>query len=257
MQLQSSGANSAEAREVQNLLALRGCRGGVARNAARPAEPSGPFIFRFEPRDARTAPAPPRLERPPENRRARAAPPSKPVPETRSATFRTLCVRTCDGYYFPISFSTSRERLETDAETCQQMCPASDARLFYHAARRQGPEDMQSLDGTAYSALPNAFRYRSVLDQNCTCGKKNQSISLPSAAFLSEGARSDYAQLPEPRSAPGEDPETLLNRRGGLAARSGPPSLALTDDAAGRSIRVVWPAWNDELSEVMISSVPN
>ena len=27
-----------------------------------------------------------------------------------SGTFRTVCVRTCDGYYFPISYSTSASR---------------------------------------------------------------------------------------------------------------------------------------------------
>ncbi|MGB7287506.1 MAG: DUF2865 domain-containing protein, partial [Salaquimonas sp.] len=47
-------------------------------------------------------------------------------------TYRTLCVRTCDGYYFPISFSTTQKRFEEDAGQCQQMCPGAETALFYH-----------------------------------------------------------------------------------------------------------------------------
>ena len=46
--------------------------------------------------------------------------------------FRTICVRTCDGYYFPISFSTSSDRFRDDERTCQRMCPASEVILFSH-----------------------------------------------------------------------------------------------------------------------------
>jgi Protein of unknown function (DUF2865) len=40
-------------------------------------------------------------------------------------TYRTLCVRTCDGYYFPISYSTQPSRFPDDERTCQAMCPAA------------------------------------------------------------------------------------------------------------------------------------
>ena len=43
----------------------------------------------------------------------------------QSSTYRTLCVRTCDGYYFPISFSTVPDRFSEDERTCQRMCPAA------------------------------------------------------------------------------------------------------------------------------------
>ena len=38
---------------------------------------------------------------------------------------RTLCVRKTDGYYFPISFSTTPERFRIDNEICQNMCPGN------------------------------------------------------------------------------------------------------------------------------------
>jgi hypothetical protein len=86
-----------------------------------------------------------------------------------SNTVRTLCVRTCDGYYFPISFSTTRKHLEADEAACRRMCPAGDASLYYHS-RRDGPERMVSIAGAPYTDLENAFRYRTVLDRSCTCG---------------------------------------------------------------------------------------
>ena len=51
-------------------------------------------------------------------------------PQGRGGTFRTLCVRTCDGYYFPISFSTISDQFATDAQSCQNMCPRKRNRAF-------------------------------------------------------------------------------------------------------------------------------
>ncbi|HEY5929426.1 MAG TPA: DUF2865 domain-containing protein, partial [Burkholderiales bacterium] len=54
--------------------------------------------------------------------------------------YRTVCVRTCDGYFFPISFSTSQDRFREDEQTCQRMCPAAEVALFSH---RTSGEDMR------------------------------------------------------------------------------------------------------------------
>ena len=62
-------------------------------------------------------------------------------------TFRTLCVRTCDGYYFPISFSTTSEHFPADAQSCTAMCPGAEARLFYYPNPGGGPENMTSMTG--------------------------------------------------------------------------------------------------------------
>ena len=34
-------------------------------------------------------------------------------------TYRTVCDRVCDGYYFPISATGTRSRLKQDARVCQ------------------------------------------------------------------------------------------------------------------------------------------
>src|SRR5262249_5870830 len=49
-----------------------------------------------------------------------------------SGTFRTLCVRTCDGYYFPISYSTVPGKFADDEMVCRRMCPAAEVTLYTH-----------------------------------------------------------------------------------------------------------------------------
>src|SRR6185312_12574998 len=43
---------------------------------------------------------------------------NSPQPHERSPTYRTVCVRMCDGFYFPISYATGSANFAHDAETC-------------------------------------------------------------------------------------------------------------------------------------------
>jgi hypothetical protein len=90
-------------------------------------------------------------------------------------TFRTVCVRTCDGFYFPISYSTSPDRFRDDEQSCQRMCPASEVSLYtYH---NPGEEMAQavSLNGRPYTELPTAFQYRKAVDPGCSCRRPGES----------------------------------------------------------------------------------
>ena len=91
------------------------------------------------------------------------------------STYRTICVRSCDGYYFPISYATTPERFRDDEQACQRMCPAAEVSLYtYH---NPGEEVAQavSLNGQPYTALPNAFSYRKALTPACSCRKPGES----------------------------------------------------------------------------------
>jgi hypothetical protein len=85
------------------------------------------------------------------------------------ATYRTLCVRLCDGYYFPVSFSTLPNHFQRDAEACQSQC-AAPAELYYHQNPGGAVEQMVSA-GTQqpYTALKTAWRYRKEFVQGCSC----------------------------------------------------------------------------------------
>jgi len=90
-----------------------------------------------------------------------------PLPHERT-TYRTLCVRMCDGFYFPISYATSSTNFARDAETCAASC-GGDARLFYYPNPGGDVESMLDMTGRAYASFPIAFRYRKTMVQGCQC----------------------------------------------------------------------------------------
>jgi hypothetical protein len=103
------------------------------------------------------------------------APPADVGPQ--SGTYRTVCVRSCDGAYFPISFATVPARFPDDERTCKALCPAAEASLY---AYRNPGEDMNqavSISGQPYSTSPNAFRFRQEFNPSCSCKAAGQTWS--------------------------------------------------------------------------------
>lgn len=90
-------------------------------------------------------------------------------------TFRTVCVRTCDGFYFPISYSTSSDRFRDDEQTCQRMCPAAEVSLYTYHNPGEEMSQAVSLNGRLYTELPNAFQYRKSMSPECSCRRPGES----------------------------------------------------------------------------------
>ncbi len=83
-------------------------------------------------------------------------------------SYKTACVRTCDGYYWPVSRSVTRERFETDAKRCDAGC-LGEAKLFYQHKDSDDPKTMVDLEGKPYTELKTAFLYRKTLLNGCGC----------------------------------------------------------------------------------------
>jgi hypothetical protein len=81
---------------------------------------------------------------------------------------RTVCVRLCDGYFWPISSTTSVRNLQNDARKCEQSCGV-DAILFHEPAPGGDADELVDQDGRPYSSLPNAFLYRKSTVKGCAC----------------------------------------------------------------------------------------
>jgi len=79
---------------------------------------------------------------------------------------QAYCVRTCDGRYFPVTAPDNASR----AASCNSFCPASETKLVYGSSIDYAAGE----DGTPYSALPNAFRYRNEIVAGCTCNGRDQ-----------------------------------------------------------------------------------
>lgn len=93
-------------------------------------------------------------------------------PYFNRSTLRTVCVRSCDGYYWPVSFSTVAEYLPDDAARCSTECPGANVQLYYYHNPGETADQMVNLDGVPYTQLPNAFRYRKEYDPSCACKTK-------------------------------------------------------------------------------------
>ena len=97
--------------------------------------------------------------------------------------YRTICVRMCDGYYYPISFSSTPDQFGRDAAQCARTCPGAEVDLFFHSVPDEESEEMVSVaDQTPYRSLPNAFAYRrkaSFAGSQCSCDEK-----LPSSGGI-------------------------------------------------------------------------
>lgn len=69
------------------------------------------------------------------------------------------CVRLCDGRYFPLSGAGDPEA------KCAALCPKAESRVY----RGSGAIDAAEHEGRPYTALPNAFLYRTRLEPSCSC----------------------------------------------------------------------------------------
>lgn len=88
--------------------------------------------------------------------------------QQRNGSYTTVCVRMCDGFYFPISHGVPRSRFYNDANACRSRCGSAEARLFYHD-RSADMKTAVDLTGRSYAKLPIAFQHRKKLVSGCAC----------------------------------------------------------------------------------------
>ena len=94
---------------------------------------------------------------------------SKPYgPASYGGRYRTVCVRLCDGYFFPISNRSSRRDFYSDAQKCSSRCQ-SETRLYYMSPMAPDIKQARDQRGLSYRDLKTAFLYRKKLVNSCTC----------------------------------------------------------------------------------------
>ena len=90
---------------------------------------------------------------------------------SNNGSYRTMCVRTCDGAYFPISSQASSMNFQRDAQVCSMMCPGMQTELFYHSIHQESDAMRSAFTGRRYSELENAYRFRTTnAKENKVCG---------------------------------------------------------------------------------------
>lgn len=94
------------------------------------------------------------------------------------ATYRTLCVRLCDGYYFPVSFSTLPSHFPQDANACSSKCAAPTELYYYPNPGGSVDQSVALTSQTPYTTLKTAFRYRKEYVNGCSCKEAEYDSAL-------------------------------------------------------------------------------
>lgn len=149
-----------------------------------------------------------------------------PMDLPKSSTYRTVCVRTCDGYYFPISYATVPARFATDDALCRRLCPAAEAQLYTYRNPGEDIQQATSVTGKPYMSLPSALLYRKQLVQGCSCRAPGQSwaqalAGLEDATTLQKGdilvTEEQAKEMSQPR--PAEVPQQAKGKTAATPAR--------------------------------------
>ncbi|MEL6746564.1 MAG: DUF2865 domain-containing protein [Pseudomonadota bacterium] len=125
------------------------------------------------------------------------------APDTIQAgfTYRTMCVRLCDGYYFPVSYTALPSKFGSDTQICQQRC-AAPTDLYVYRSPGGEVEQMITPTGAPYQKLETAFRYRKEVVTGCSCSA-SQYDEVQVEAYNAQSAKQRVAarsQTPLPPS---------------------------------------------------------
>ena len=192
--------------------------------------------------------------------------------QARGGGSQALCVRTCDGGFFPLPMSARSASSDQLLELCRALCPNAEVQLFTRNSSRDIATAV-SIDGTPYENLPNALKFTKKFDPECGCKPPRQSwvealahaeqvldemgVAKASDTTVTEQQSKAMSQ-PEPsRPAQGAAAKKAKNRKGAPAPASedvgviaSPPAAAQPEtqtvespgpDGAPRQVQVVGP----------------
>ena len=170
---------------------------------------------------------------------------------------RTLCVRLCDGYYFPIEFDAASSRFDADAAACQSMYAREGQAALFVQANNDDVANATSLSGDRYADQPYAFFYRQNYVPACVAelhvglsalaSRYNALLPPPRQVAMAPRSRVPIPQLRRPFS---EDPETLANAAGRFTVKPVTPLAVALADAPPKHVRMVGPAYYADMFDL-------
>ena len=146
----------------------------------------------------------------------------QPVPQTARGGAQVICVRACDGAYFPMN-NLPDGRGGAD-ELCRALCPGAEAAAYSMPNGDDALRYAATIRGNrAYAALPNAFKFRKNFEPGCSCKPegKTWAQSLAKAESMLFRQKGDIFVTPlqaERLSRPAKVRLTLVGRADRTAA---------------------------------------
>jgi len=173
-----------------------------------------------------------------------APPPDVPLaseqPGAPQGGSEVLCVRHCDGGFFPLNYSPGRgSQMLTDF--CKASCPNTEVSVY----TRVPGEEIQTavgLDGEPYMDLPTALKYQKSLDPSCSCRATGASWAetLADAESMLNHNSKDVLVTPEKSAEMAQPkPDPAQKTKADAAAAKAPQSnddIEATDAAAAAQV---------------------
>lgn len=113
---------------------------------------------------------------------------------------QALCVRSCDGGFFPLSVPATQSSPDELTNLCQALCPNAEVNVYTRSPYLDIKTAVSLDDDTPYSEHPNALRFQKTFDPACTCKPKGQSWAealAPAEQILGHVRKSDIVVTPE------------------------------------------------------------
>jgi hypothetical protein len=133
----------------------------------------------------------------------------------------TVCVRSCDGFFFPLANNPGNAD-----EMCQALCPGSETTAFGMTGGGDIQNSVSRSTGQPYTSLANAGKYQRSFDAACTCRGQGQSWAqtLKDAEYLLDKRKGDII-VTEQRAAELSRPRVDPKRRGAAPATVQPAAV--------------------------------
>lgn len=141
------------------------------------------------------------------------------TPQTKAdrspSRYKTVCVRKCDGYFFPLAYQQDKGGFNRDQNICQGIYGKDQAELYFFPS--DGTIDnARSISGEAYKDKSFAFLYQRQFRQDCQ-GQLHAGLSKVRASFLAAADRVRFKQfavipIPVPRPSSSDEPDVWKPR---------------------------------------------
>ncbi|MGO9673391.1 MAG: DUF2865 domain-containing protein [Methylocella sp.] len=175
---------------------------------------------------------------------------------------QAVCVRTCDGGYFPLSISARGADPAFLTSLCQALCPNATVSVYTRVPYTQIDTAISLDSGAPYSEMPNALKFEKSFDAACTCKPPEQSWveALAGADRLLGGERKTdilvtpekSVELSQPKAesraagpdsaAPAASPAAAPSRSGAAPNQNpGATREVVGPDGVKRRVRIVGP----------------
>ncbi len=223
-QMQAGGGGGMRAELVARFNAY--CRGGQPQQAQQQPHERGFFESLFGGPQEEPRPQAPLPEAP------RAGPNPDDDGEGRThGGGQAVCVRTCDGGFFPLGVSSHHDADDLK-QMCGALCPGTETAVY---TRNPNAEinSAASLDGKSYMDMPNALKFTKAFVPDCSCKPANKSWAeaLANAEEVIGNTRKGDIVVTQAKSDELSRPKMDAKTRSSMLAGTAPATVA-PDDAA-------------------------